>query len=272
MSYETFKEIFMKELRKANPELQLEFKTLNKTNKTVEGICIANTEISPVIYCEDMYVIFIRMGSIAAAVVEASEMLKSEPPTLTVPEIDVNKIRPYLMNYEKNKERLSGIPHRRMLDLVLVYRQVVVEDENGLGSFLLTNKMIEDAGLSEPMLFGFIAKKHEPFFVRSLSEFTGMPGDVPLMIVTNEKILNGAVCMLYEDVLSEVAEKAGGNFYIIPSSIHEILVIGEKDLPDNEFLKMLIPEANSTVVSETEVLSNSLYYYDVALNGITIVK
>ncbi len=84
---------------------------------------------------------------------------------------------------------------------------------------------------------------------------------IPMRILSNQKKCNGAACILYPGVLEELAGKRG-NLFIIPSSIHETIL-----LPDDETilagdLKKMIHEVNTTQVSPDEVLSDSLYYYD----------
>ena len=72
--------------------------------------------------------------------------------------------------------------------------------------------------------------------------------------------------MLYPGVLKEMADRIGGDFFIIPSSVHEVILLPDTDKGLNEALKQLIWEVNRTKVAPEEVLSDALYRYDRA-NG-----
>lgn len=72
----------------------------------------------------------------------------------------------------------------------------------------------------------------------------------------------GASALLYDDVMSDIYNQLGGDYYILPSSIHELLVIkADCDIPFYE-LKAMVEEVNQTEVSETERLSDNVFYCD----------
>ncbi len=89
------------------------------------------------------------------------------------------------------------------------------------------------------------------------------PDEIPMKVLTNSKRSSGAVCILYPGVLEEVAaERMGGDFYIIPSSVHEVILLPDDGRLLEENLKEMIFEVNRTKVDPEEVLSDNLYYYD----------
>lgn len=84
---------------------------------------------------------------------------------------------------------------------------------------------------------------------------------VPMYVLSNQTRVHGAACMLYQDVVSKFAEDLQKDLYILPSSIHEIILIpvGYSDNPIE--LNKMVQEVNMTQVDEEEVLADHAYYY-----------
>lgn len=85
---------------------------------------------------------------------------------------------------------------------------------------------------------------------------------VPMYILTNEQGMNGASCLLYTDILKDFSKKHGGDIYILPLSIHEVILIPADKISDLTKLYEAVSGANSNFVAETDILSNSIYFYD----------
>ena len=100
--------------------------------------------------------------------------------------------------------------------------------------------------------------------------------DIPetLFILSNETRQFGAICMLYPEVLKKFCvEKMIDGVFVIPSSIHEVLLmIADKNKADIGYIKRMIKEVNNENVSEVERLSDSPYYYDVATDTLRIAE
>ena len=100
--------------------------------------------------------------------------------------------------------------------------------------------------------------------------------DIPetLFILSNETRQFGAICMLYPEVLKKFCvEKMIDGVFVIPSSIHEVLLmIADKNKADVGYIKRMIKEVNNENVSEVERLSDSPYYYDVATDTLRIAE
>lgn len=92
--------------------------------------------------------------------------------------------------------------------------------------------------------------------------YTSAPDVIPMRVLTNSKRSYGAACILYPGVLEEVAQRMGGSFYILPSSVHEVIFMPHGRMRPEEALKEMIYDINRTQVEPEEVLSDSLYYYD----------
>ena len=83
-----------------------------------------------------------------------------------------------------------------------------------------------------------------------------------MTVVSNERGLNGAASLFYPDQMDKVAEKIGGDYYILPSSIHEQLVVPDDGNMSSVDLGNMVREVNATQVSPEERLSDEVYHYD----------
>lgn len=95
---------------------------------------------------------------------------------------------------------------------------------------------------------------------------------IEMYVLTNEIKLNGAACMMYEDVLDAFSRKMGNNIYIIPSSIHEVLLVPEFEGICEEELTNMVREVNKCEVDDVDVLSDHVYYYDHMRKSILLSK
>lgn len=94
--------------------------------------------------------------------------------------------------------------------------------------------------------------------------------EAKLYVLTNKKKYRGAGAIFCLGVLDDIAEKLDTDYYyIIPSSIHELLIVNDKSMDKNE-LKSIIEEVNNTKVVPEERLSYNLYKYDACTGTVTI--
>ena len=85
---------------------------------------------------------------------------------------------------------------------------------------------------------------------------------LPMYVLSNQNKLLGAACMLYPDVLKRFAEEKQKNLFILPSSIHEVILLPETENMNQTALLDMVMEINRTQVEECEVLADSVYYFD----------
>lgn len=184
-----------------------------------------------------------------------------------------------LVNYEKNKELLEDCPHRRLHDLAVTFRWVAHIDDDGVSTSLITNRQVKEWGITvndlvlaaqqnTPRLFPAKIIDMEEMLAGKVS-FILYPSAIPMYILTNEQEINGASALLYGDVLKDFADKKGTDMYILPSSIHEVILLPSDRINDPTKLLSMVHDANTTVVSIGDVLSDSVYYYDRKTDHIT---
>ena len=85
--------------------------------------------------------------------------------------------------------------------------------------------------------------------------------EIPMLILTNAGKTYGACCILYPKVLEQLAERVDGDYYLIPSSVHEFILLPVDQGRSAEELKEMIVEVNSTELTPEEILSDQLYLY-----------
>lgn len=84
---------------------------------------------------------------------------------------------------------------------------------------------------------------------------------IPLFVLSNRQRLQGAVCMFYPGVLKQFAGRIGRNLYILPSSVHEVLLLPDQGDRNRQELLRMVTEINENCVADCEILADSIYYY-----------
>lgn len=295
MNYKLFKESLLAELSgHFPPETTIEIQTFQKNNQvSLDGLVILESgfNIAPTIYLAKYYqkiVAGIPFSEVLKDILHAYYEYRPQE------QIDVSffgdfeqlkeQIACKLISYEKNRDFLSKIPYIPYLDLAIVFYCLITVSETETASILIHNSHLKLWGITEKDLYSFALKNTPrllPFVLRSMDDF--LPPElshhllcdsdpdslVQMYVLSNERGLNGAISLIYPDILSTFAQKIGNDFYIIPSSIHEVLLLPtHKSLYPSE-LNAMIQEVNHTQLSEEEILSDHVYYYSMSQNVLT---
>lgn len=297
MNYEVFKEEVKNKFREYLPEQyrerELKVTKITKVNRTLEGIYLAAEVdgkcVSPTVYIEDMYENYKRCGDfqevlqgVADAMVEAFSVGVQDM-ELDFSDVSGNIVF-QLVNTEQNKEMLERMPHREFQDLSVIYRCVVAMDERGVQSALFDSRLADLSGLTEEQLFNLAmentrrllpprVRTMEEVLLEALGKDAVLSGEIQetlemgasvgmkMYVISNERAIMGAASILYEDVLQELSGKLGGSFYVLPSSVHEMIAVPES-AGILKFLAEMVPEVNMNSVVLAERLSNQVYRYD----------
>ena len=169
------------------------------------------------------------------------------------------------------KRVYQNAPYRKVEDMVLTYRIRLKETENSVISMIPTNNALKKWRISEQQLFHDAIEadtKNRPPLLKRIKSI--LPDsieteveDSPLWVATVEGGAYGACVIVYPGFLEHAAEMLHGSFFVLPSSIHEVLLIPEKDvLGKVEELEALVQNINRSDVQPEERLSDSVYYYD----------
>ena len=179
---------------------------------------------------------------------------------------------------DQNAEMLQSVPHQEMEDLATVYRIDLGDTENGNATVLITNEMLRNYGITPDQLHqDAIDAAHQTmkYSIRSMDEvLMGMAQSMgidqeqpvmfssPLYVATTERDMYGAGVLAVPSFFEEAAEKLDGNFYVLPSSVHEILLLPDRFAPEPQLLKEMVQDVNANEVDPKDRLSNNVYHYD----------
>ena len=173
-----------------------------------------------------------------------------------------------LINRKKNEELLKETPYLPFLDLAITFHLLLSGGEEGVKSIRLTKKLwdeVIDAPLME--MYEIALQNTEKMFPPRLEALEALFGwsekecTSSLFVLTNQYGVHGASAFLYEGIAQKIEQTLGGDYYVIPSSVHELLFIAKEKIKEVDFLKDTILEVNHTQVGKEEVLSDLLYQY-----------
>lgn len=177
-----------------------------------------------------------------------------------------DKIVYYLVHYERNREWLEQVPHLPFLDLALTFHVTVFQREQSYGSVPIQNKHLEKWDVDLKELCRLAAENTPKLFpeeIRRLEDVLEIePVGIPMYLISNTASIHGAAAVLYPSVLSALAKRLDGSFYLLPSSIHEFIAVPFKREYAPEELREIVREVNESQVEEEEYLSDQIYYYD----------
>lgn len=178
------------------------------------------------------------------------------------------KVEYQVINAEKDRIRLGEMPHEKLLDLAVVYRVLLSEDEENI-SFAVTHSFCETYGISREELAAAAEENMENrgFRIQTMEELLteilgmrkeGLKGLIPMYMISNQNQHNGAAAMLCGRLFETLAVKLETDLYVLPSSIDEIIVIPVIG-HDTAELKNIVESINDREVPENMVLSDNMY-------------
>lgn len=243
------------------------------------GIVIrqSNVNISPTIYIDGYYEEYLRGEGIEKIAEKLGSIYSEE---ICTESIDVSFFENFssvrkgicykLINTEKNRKLLYNIPHIDYMDLSICFFYSFNRNDID-GSILIRNSHLKLWNVSAEELLKAAKENTNKLYPWELIPMSRViygyfpdngSGREIMYVLTNKKRLGGAGCILYDGVARRIADMLSDSFYIIPSSVHELIIIKEEDVPDKEDIKRMIGEVNNTCVSPEDMLSDSLYFYD----------
>lgn len=296
-------------------QIKISIRDVTKNNSIVlTGLTFTqeNINISPTIYLEEFYKDYEEGKSIERIVEEIKEIYynsKLEGNLNMDFFTDYQKAKKNivykLINYDKNKELLEEVPHRKYLDLAIVYYYLVDMKEFTNATILIHNKHMEKWETDENELYALAVKntpkllpvqfcgmmevlkelsQDEIFLsvkadeirctkeeeeLRLLLELHIRKDETGMYVLSNTSRLFGAAALLYPDMAEECARQLNADYYILPSSVHEVILLPDEGQVTKEKLKQMVCEVNETQVEPEEVLSDFVYYFSRKTGEIT---
>ena len=261
---------------------RVEVKPVIKNNGVVKyGMVIKKKDknVSPTVYIDGLYEAYQKGMPMSRAVEEAVDAYERCMPEKKV---DVSFFKEFdsvrdrlsfkLLGIRENLEYLEDVPYKKFENLAMVPVCVMRNDIIGEGMITIQRSHIDSWGIKEEELWENLmesAVKITPAKVAKMADYLkrSVLGDSDelnmLTVVTNESGIYGAGAVMYPGVLRSISEKYGKNLYVLPSSVHEVIVLperGEDEERDN--LQAIVREVNAGVLGRDDYLSDLVYYYD----------
>ena len=283
-------------------DYQVIVKEMTKNNNiNMEGLLIykEGQNVAPAIYLEPFRECYRRGEEWQSVIDRIIAFYESNLPTQSLDMSfyrDFSKVKKRiiykLINAEQNRELLNQIPHIGFLDLAICFCYAIYHKSIGDGTILITNSQVEmwDTNTVELLklaqkntirMFGMELQPMENVLNRLIKAEYDQDAEedapiftepLPMKVLSNRKRQFGAAVMLYPGVLQEIAEDLDGNLYILPSSVHEVIIMGDTGAEDPRFLKEMVREVNATQVLPEEILSEHVYYYDREKREVTVIQ
>lgn len=262
----------------------------NGVKYTCLKVCNKGSKLSEVIYLEPLYDAFLNGASFLEIMerIDAARLNSKETHFDLDYFMDFDKVRNRLyiklVNYKKNKEFLLQCPHRKFADLAVLY-YCKVKDKPSEGIVVIKTEHVNAWNVTEEELYNAAmnnAIRENDYTINPLLDVIKgrmglefMPDENTaelesicknLKILTNKDKTYGASVIMNPGLLQKIAREFNKNMYILPSSIHEsILVLDDNDMFNPRIASELfdmVEVVNATELEGEDVLSNNVYYYD----------
>ena len=285
MKYDEFTELVKNRLADVcGPEFSVGvYEALKNNSVTHKGLCIREegSNISPTIYMDEFYTDYCDGRDIEDIV---NDILRVYSENRLCPDFETDRFGDpewvkerffyKLINARQNIGLLQQVPSHPVMDLAMVYGVYMGEYRGAFSSVMIRNEHMNMWGMSEAEIRERAIEntpKLMPVEICTMGEMLSassieleIPEEtIPMYVMTNRMRLNGASTMLYGDILPDFARNIGLDLYIIPSSVHELILLPDDGKGDPQMLKDMISEVNDTQVDREEILSYSLYRYSI---------
>ncbi len=263
---------------------------LKNNDSELDALVITTQElgISPTIYLNDFYDEYIEGKPIATVIAEIYSLYKKHRIS---DDIDISFFKKYdmvrptiafkLINREKNKRLLEEVPYFKYLDLAIVFYSIISTQTISRATTLIRNEHLQMWGISNTYLLADAVENTSdllPHRLLSLNEmmkeimeeagiFTDeitdsiYEDDMDIYVLTNDIRSNGAICIMYDDVLKDFAREKDADLIIIPSSVHEVIIIPKRSDMSNKRINQMVKLVNDETLEGYEVLSDHIYIY-----------
>lgn len=261
-----------------------------------------SSNLAPAIYLESYYEMYQNgksLENVCAEIIRVYEANRVTTDFDVTSITDFNKVKERiyykLVNAEYNEQMLEDVAYIKFHDLAIVFYILVSSDADGMATTNVKTSLLERWNISKAQLFNVAVENTQKMFrckVCSMKEtmmelFVSQPDEeskevfydffadaeamIPMYVCSNSEKFYGAGVMLYNGLLKAFADRIGSDFYIIPSSVHEVLFVPVTVGIGIEEMKSIVRAVNVEEVAEDEVLSENIYYYNRYLDHVGLM-
>lgn len=262
------------------------------------GVCIVKKggRITPTIYLEEFFERYLdgmELGEIVETVLRKHRSLQNVDETDLEFFGDFEQVKKRivfrLVNLERNRERLKEMPYMEYLDLAIVFYCHVSMEAECHAAIPVYSRHMKMWNVDKEELWKLARRNTQKLFPCQLINMEQMVMDmmqdfdlddedegnllpVPMYILTNAYKLNGAAVILYRHVLEDFAKACDGDFYLLPSSIHEVILVPAKECNSLEEMTQMVQDVNEAQVEPEELLADHAYYYSKKRQKLVVSK
>ena len=294
MDYESFKKEFTEDIKEKLYEMgygdvDIKINNIKKVNRDYEAMnVVPEGGVMGVSFnLEEIFTKFEQSGDYDSVLKNTTSFVANGIDTAPKTDIDnllnyeemKNKLSIEVISAEANKELLLNIPHDRIEDLAAVYRFVLKSESTGKASILVSNEMMQKMGITHEQLKNdalYNAPIIRPAVIKGMNEvikelmgkeayeLANGTGNVEesVYVATVPDKDSGAGVLSYQNFMDQATERVGGDFFILPSSIHEILIVKDDGEMKAELLRNMVQQINRTELIPEDKLSDNVYHYD----------
>lgn len=291
MTYDEFKEKLLGEIGERLGEPAVKIITVTKNNNVQkEAVTLSDceAELNPVVYLDDLYKECMAGKKIPECVDQILELSHGTPEFDSRQLFDSweeakDRIELDLANTKWNEGLFTDTPHKEFLDLTVYCRLVFAKDETGIASTVVKESMLVRWGIGEQDMWEAASsnlKKEAYQFMnlRSLIGKSAKAADIKecrsasMCVLTNPVMYYGAAGILRTDLLEKLAQLKETDLYILPSSVHEVIVLPALDCWDVDELRQMVKSVNACSVDKMDWLSDEVYYYRMESGEVVIAE
>lgn len=270
-------------------------KTIKNNGLSLDGLSVSKVGqmVSPVMYLNHHYENLQRgVTNIEQICKNVADGILNNQKSFDLKEIlDPKQIKDKItfsvIGAEKNAAMLLNMPHRIKDDLAMVYRIIVNQENQEVGSVKISDQLAESLNLNEKDLYNMAMENTPKLFPaqfqsmydvlkKMMPEMAEMMGpnifDDSMYVLSNKQNIDGASALFYPGVQEEIYKYMGKEYYVLPSSIHETIIVPKNASMNATELKNMVMEINGKEVSPDEVLTDSVYEYDARSKTLTIAN
>ncbi len=247
---------------------------------------------APTIYLEEYYAQYqsgMRISEIVKEIIAVYESKEASNLNIGAGELmDFKKVKNKvvfkLINLERNKKFLADVPYLQLFDLAIVFSVIVSMDRDEIASTTIRNSLLNLWGADIDTLLELARRNTPKLLPASIRDMKQVMMDIldndisdeakeqlaqmdtsgagqEMYVASNCSGINGAAVMLYDGLIRNFANDIEANLFIIPSSIHELILLPVKGHMRPDDIREMIDEVNITKVQPNEVLGDNVYLY-----------
>lgn len=249
-----------------------------------------DAKITPKIYIDDLYLEYMennmKVGEIVEEVIDRYKKSVNAVQDFGCMSIDYDtckeRIIYRLVSRERNKALLEHVPYIPFMDMAITFHLIIKVNSSYIQSLKIGKDLQKKWNISTSQLYKLAkqnTKRILPEEIGELNHFVAKymnirennrdPEEdltnkekIDMIVVSNEFGLNGASVILYDGVVEKIAEKYDSDLYLIPSSIHEMIVIPAKNRDMYDLFQFMLTDINEKFVGKEEILSDKVYIYN----------